>query len=44
MYAASKEQLRVRLEARRSNATAPRRNKTKYTRKLKHRKADHENV
>lgn len=35
-YKASKEQLRYRLELRRSNAATPHRNKKLYSRKLKH--------
>lgn len=33
---ATPEQLRARLELRRSNAAVPHKNKKKYTRKLKH--------
>jgi hypothetical protein len=33
---ATPEQLRARLELRRSGATTPHRNKKKYTRKIKH--------
>jgi hypothetical protein len=35
-FIASPEQLRARLELRRSNASAKHRNKKKYTRKTKH--------
>jgi hypothetical protein len=35
---ASPEQLRARLELRRSNASAPHKNKKAYTRKMKHKK------
>jgi hypothetical protein len=35
-FTATPEQLRARLELRRSNAATPHKNKKKYTRKLKH--------
>ena len=41
-FAATPEQLRARLELRRSNAATPHKNKKKYTRKNKHKNLEME--